>query len=146
MAGLSIDASYSYIDFGYDSLSAQVTAYKLSYVAPFMPKQKYSAGMQYDFLIGDGGTLTPRVDYSFQSGLFTNGNNQPTNYIEPYNLLNARLSWKPSGGKWESAVEVTNITNRWYLVSKGDAFAGAGTVDGQPGRPREWALTVKRKF
>jgi len=56
------------------------------------------------------------------------------------------LAWKEASGKWESALELTNITDKWYLMSKGDAFANAGSVDGQPGRPREWALTVKRKF
>ncbi|MFM1887621.1 MAG: Colicin receptor precursor [Pseudomonadota bacterium] len=143
---LSIDASYSYIDFGYDRLSSQVTAYKLSYVAPFMPETKYSAGIQYELGMGDHGTLTPRVDLSYQGGIYTNGNNQPTNYIDAYKLLNARLTWKQDEGKWEAALELTNITNEWYLLSKGDAFTGAGSVDGQPGRPREWGLTVKRKF
>ena len=110
-----------------------------------MPKIKYSAGIQYDLLLG-GGTLTPRVDFSHQGGIYTNGNNLPTNYIDPYSLVNARMSWKPEGSKWEMAAELTNIMDKWYLVSKGDAYTGAGQVDGQPGRPREFALTVKRKF
>ena len=146
VAGLTIDGSYSYINFKYDSLSAQVTSYQLSYVAPFMPKQKYSAGAQYEIVVGEHGLLIPRVDFSYQGGLYTNGNNQPNNYIEAYSLMNARLTWKATGGKWESALEVTNIGNKWYLLSKGDAYTGAGNVDGQPGRPREWALSVKRKF
>ncbi len=143
--GLSIDASYSYIDFGYDRLPPG-SPYKTSYDAPFMPKQKYSVGMQYELVVGDKGTLTPRIDVSHQGGLYTNGNNQPTNYIDSYTLANARLTWKESSGKWESSLELTNITDEWYLNSKGDAYANAGSVDGQPGRPREWALTVKRKF
>ena len=143
--GLSIDASYSYIDFGYDRLPAG-SPYKTSYDAPFMPKHKFSAGMQYEVVMGDKGTLTPRIDMSYQGGLYTNGNNQPTNYIDSYTLANARLTWKESSGKWESSLELTNITDEWYLNSKGDAYANAGSVDGQPGRPREWALTVTRKF
>ena len=144
--GFSIDASASYIDFSYDRLPAG-SPYKTSYDAPFMPKQKYSAGVQYDVALA-GGTLTPRVDYSYQGGLFTNGNNLPTAYINAYSLVNARLMWKQDGGKWESALELTNLTDKWYMVSRGDSYntAGAGTTDAQPGRPREFALTFKRKF
>jgi iron complex outermembrane receptor protein len=145
VAGLSVDASYSYIDFKYDRLPAG-SPYKTNYDAPFMPKQKWSAGLQYDLSLGDAGTLTPRVDVSYQGGLYTNGNNQPTNYIDGYTLANARVTWKEASGKWESSLEVTNLTDKWYLLSKGDAYANAGSVDAQPARPREWALTVKRKF
>ncbi len=148
VAGLSIDASYSYIDFSYDRLSSQVTAYKLSFVAPWMPKQKWSGGAQYELVMGDAGTLTPRFDVSYQGGIYTNGNNQPTNYIAAYTLANARVTWRQATGKWESSLELTNINDKYYLQSRGDAFAGsgAGQTEGQPGRPREWALTVKRKF
>lgn len=147
VAGLSVDASYSYIDFGYDRLPAG-SPYKLNYVAPFMPKQKYSAGVQYEVVMGEHGTVTPRVDVSYQGGIYTNGNNLPTAYIDAYSLVNARITWRQAGGKWESALELTNLTDKWYMVSRGDAYntPGAGTTDAQPGRPREFAITVKRKF
>jgi iron complex outermembrane recepter protein len=143
---LSIDASFSYLDFGYDRLSAQVTSILPTYIAPYMPEKKWSIGAQYEFELGDRGTLTPRVDASYQGSMYTNGNNQLTNFIESYTLVNARLVWKAAEDKYEVALEGTNLGNKYYFMTRTDQFTGAGHTDGQPGRPREWALTIKKKF
>ena len=98
------------------------------------------------------GTITPRVDASYQGGIFTNGNNRPTvaqpdsNFIKSYTVANARVTWRDGENKWESSLELTNFTNEYYFLTRTDQYSGAGHTDGQPGRPREWALTVKRKF
>ena len=42
--------------------------------------------------LGELGSLTPRVDVSYQGDLYTNGANAATNRIESYTLGNARLS------------------------------------------------------
>ena len=45
------------------------------------------------------------------------------------------------------AAEVTNLFDEYYFVTSFDlSGAGSGVVAGQPGRPREWALTVKKTF
>jgi len=42
---------------------------------------------------------------------------------------------------------VTNLFDKYYFLSKFDLTgAGAGSISGMPGRPREWAVTVKKKF
>ncbi|MET0292084.1 MAG: TonB-dependent receptor [Steroidobacteraceae bacterium] len=150
-AGFQADASYSYIDFEYDSISPRVTSISLAMTAPFMPENKWSAGAQYEFSLGDWGTLTPRVDVSYQGKMYANAANTnafslTSNLIESYTLANARVTWKDGDNKWESSLELTNLTDEWYLMSRADQYTGAGHTDGAPGRPREWALTVKRKF
>jgi iron complex outermembrane receptor protein len=150
--GLLIDASYSYLKFDYTFINPAVggpsrpTGIQLSYRPPYMPTRKWSVGVQYEIKLGDMGTLTPRVDASYQGDLYTNGNNLATNRIESYTLGNARITWRAPDEKWEAAVEVTNLTDEYYFLSRTDQFTAAGHSDGQPGRPREWALTVKRKF
>jgi iron complex outermembrane recepter protein len=150
--GLAIDASFSYIDFEYQFINPAVggptrpTGIQLGMRPPYMPERKYSLGAQYEIQLGEIGTLTPRVDVSYQGDLFSNGNNLPTNYIESYTLANARLTWRNTDQNWEAALEVTNIADEYYYVSRTDQFTAAGHTDGQPGRPREWAITVKRKF
>ena len=118
----------------------------MSFVAPFMPKDKASVGAQYEFALGSGGTLTPRVDGSFQSEIYTNGNNQLTNRIGGYTLFNARLTWKNAEGDLEASLEGTNLGDKYYFLSRADQYTGAGHTDGAPGRPREFALTIKKKF
>jgi iron complex outermembrane recepter protein len=44
------------------------------------------------------------------------------------------------------SLEVTNLFNKYYFSSKFDLSGLAGSVLGNPGRPREWAVTVKKKF
>jgi iron complex outermembrane recepter protein len=153
VAGWSIDASYSILDFQWDYISPALTTSILpTYVAPYMPENKWSAGTQYEFNMASGSSITPRIDVSYQGEMYTNGNNRPSpllptsNYIEDYMLVNARLIWKDGAGKWEAALEGTNLADEYYLLTRTDQFTGPGHTDGQPGRPREWAITVKRNF
>ncbi|HMA11647.1 MAG TPA: TonB-dependent receptor [Steroidobacteraceae bacterium] len=141
----SIDASYSYTDFKYKRLN-NVGGIQLRFVAPFMPKHKASIGAQYELALANGSSIIPRVDGSFQSELYTNGNNQLTNRIGGYTLFNARLTWRNADGDLEAAVEGTNLGDKYYFMSRADQYTGAGHTDGAPGRPREFALTIKKKF
>jgi iron complex outermembrane receptor protein len=143
--GMQIDVSYSYTDFEYTSLN-NVGGIQPSFVAPFMPKQKGSIGVQYEFALANGSTLAPRVDWSAQSHIYTNGNNQITNRIGGHGLVNARLVWRNPEGDLDIALEGTNLGDKYYFLSRADQFSGAGHTDGAPGRPREWAVTLKKRF
>jgi iron complex outermembrane receptor protein len=144
--GLQMDVSYSYTDFEYKSLN-NVGGILLSFVGPFMPKTKASIGTQYEFALANGSTLAPRVDWSFQSHLYTSGNNQPTNRIGGYGLYNARLVWRNAGGNVDVALEGTNLGDKYYFMSRADQVTGGGRhTDGAPGRPREWAVTFKMRL
>ncbi|MBK7115398.1 MAG: TonB-dependent receptor [Proteobacteria bacterium] len=141
----SIDASYSYTDFKYKRLN-NVGGIQLAFVAPFMPAHKASIGAQYEFALANGSSVIPRVDGSFQSELYTNGNNQVTNRIGGYTLFNARVTWRNADGDLEAALEGTNLGDKYYFMSRADQYTGAGHTDGAPGRPREFALTIKKRF
>jgi iron complex outermembrane receptor protein len=149
---LTIDTSYSYLDFKYTRINpaaggpTRLTGPQFGMRPAYVPTRKWSAGVQYEIPLGTLGSLTPRVDVSYQGDLYTNGTNAATNRIESYTLANARLMWRNGGGEWEGALEVTNITDKYYFLTRFDQFTLTGITDGQPGRPREWALTVKRRF
>jgi len=144
---LSIDGSLSYLDFNYTHIGQHVPVTK-NMVPPNTPTWKWSLGAQYDIpLPGGMGTLTPRIDASYQGDIYQNAVNRPINKIKSYILANARLTWKGPEDKWEGAFQVTNLTNKYYFLTKFDLTgAGAGFVSGQPGRPREWAVTIQRNF
>ena len=150
--GLSIDASFSYLDFKYTYINPDAggptrpAGPQFGMRPAYVPKLKWSAGVQYEIGLGDRGSLTPRVDVSHQGELFTNGFNAATNRIEAYTTANARLTWRSGNGDWETSAEVTNLTDEYYFLTRFDQFTTTGVTDGQPGRPREYALTVKRKF
>ncbi|MBO9580404.1 MAG: TonB-dependent receptor [Sphingobium sp.] len=160
--GMSIDGSLSYIDFEYKRFgtytSGPVTVAvggptnlngpQYGDYAPFTPKWKWSIGAQYEIELGKGaGSLTPRIDASYQSKIYTVSANRQSNRIDHYAVANARLTWRNAGEDLDVSLEVTNLFDKYYLLTIYDqTVGGQGYASGQPGRPREWAVNVKKKF
>jgi iron complex outermembrane receptor protein len=44
------------------------------------------------------------------------------------------------------ALEVENVFNKYYYLTKSDVTKSLGLITAQPGMPRTWAVTVKRNF
>jgi iron complex outermembrane receptor protein len=143
---LTIDASLSHLNFEYQSIAPGATSVTLGMITPYTPEDKASVGLQYAFSLSGGGTLTPRLDVSYTSEVYSNAVNAPTNLIGDYTLANARLTWRSSQEIWEIALEATNLTDEYYYVTLFDLTPFTGYIHGQPSRPREWAMTVKRSF
>jgi iron complex outermembrane receptor protein len=165
--GLIIDAALSYIDFEYKRFATfpapgptpgstidvsvggttNLNGPQFGDYPAYTPKWKWSFGAQYSIDLGDAGTLTPRFDAAFQDDIFFNATNRSSNKIEDYIIGNARLTWANVGKDLEISAEVTNLFDQYYLLTGFEfTLAGGGFVSGQPGRPREWALTMKKKF
>jgi iron complex outermembrane recepter protein len=143
--GLSFDGSLSYLDFQYKSTGA--SGVPLANKTPYTPKWTYSFGVQYDYQMSSG-TLGARFDGSYQSNVFSEAFNGPTNSIGSRFLGNARLSYTTDDKDWQISAEVQNVFNKYYYNSVEDIskVANFGAVTGSPGLPRTWALTVKRNF
>lgn len=146
LAAFMLDASASVLDFEYDRVDTARTGITADMITPFTPERKYAVGAQYEWDIGSG-IITPRIDWSYQSEFFTNALNAPTNLIDGRGLVNARIAWANADDTWEAALCGTNLANKFYYLNTFDLAAPPFFVSsGQPGRPREWAVTVKRKF
>jgi len=160
--GLIIEGSVSLTDFKYKSFSSFTAANGVTSsvggptapngpqfgdVPPYTPKWKWSVGAQYEIDAGSVGSFTPRLDAAFQDDIWSNATNRPSNKIEDYIVANGRLTWANVDKDLEISAEVTNIFDKYYYLTNFDlTIAGAGISSSQPGRPREWALTVKKKF
>ena len=147
-AGFLIDGSASYTDFDYEGDSLDpASGIEPWMVSTYTPKWKWSIGAQYEALLGSAGSLTPRIDAAYQSDVYTNAVNGPTNLIDGYTVANARLTWRNENEDLEVGLEVTNLFDKYYYLTLFDLTrAGAGFVTALPGRPREWAVTVKKTF
>jgi iron complex outermembrane receptor protein len=141
--GFTLDGSLSYLHFKYKDTG--VSGVPLANVTPYTPKWNYSVGAQYDYQMA-AGTVSARFDGSYQSTVFTDAFNGPTNQIDGRFLGNARLSYTTSSKAWQVAVEVQNLFNKYYFVTVEDAKNAFGTITGSPGQPRTWAVTIKRTF
>ena len=169
---LSIDASFSYLDFQYTELNAttdELGGLTLDMITPYTPETAFSFGVQYDIEDVFGGSLSARFDGTYQSKIYTEAINidstamasrspdlseidtlYSTNKIDGYFLGNLRFTWRDAEEDWQVALEVRNVFDEYYFTSlyeqTGDATSGANTISGAPGLPRTWALSVKRNF
>jgi iron complex outermembrane receptor protein len=144
--GLSLNASLSYLDFQFTRLDP-ATRLGIGFVPPYVPAWKGSFGAQYEIDLGDAGSLTPRVDASYQDSVYANARNSVNNLIEAYTLVNANLTWRNADDDLSATLEVSNLTNEYYYLTKFDLVGpGAGTVAAQPGRGREVLIRLKKTF
>ncbi|HWJ70751.1 MAG TPA: TonB-dependent receptor [Sphingobium sp.] len=149
--GLVIDGALSYLDFHYKRINPAAggpgnpNGPQLNNTMPYTPKWKWSVGIQYEMDLGSAGSLTPRFDASYQDVTFSNPGNTLLERIPAYTLANARLTWRNGAGDLEVAGEVTNLFGKYYYITAYDS-AGAGFATAQPGSPRQWALSVKKRF
>jgi iron complex outermembrane receptor protein len=167
VAGLQFDLSGSYLKWDWKCVNPEVVGGangpcssdaavidKLSSSPLGFIKEQFHAGIQYEFGLPSGSTLTPRLDISYQGP-------QPGSNLEPasgspsalygqvagFTVANAHLTWRNAKKDLETRLEVTNLTNRYYFYSKFDLTgAGAGTITGSPAPPLAWAVTVKKSF
>ena len=159
--GLLIDGSMAFLDFKYKAFASfatpsgtvsvggptNINAPQFGDYPAFTPRWKWSGGIQYDIDMGGSGSLTPRLDAAYQGMIHTNPINRDSNKIKGYWLANARLTWRNEAGDLDISAEVTNLFDQYYYLSINDqSTGGQGYTNAQPGRPREWALTVKKKF
>jgi iron complex outermembrane receptor protein len=148
--GLSIDGAFSWTDFRFTNGIAGSNIVPGLTEAPFVPKWKYALGLQYEILAGDAGSITPRLDWTWQSKMESNiPNNVPgfeLGEVESRGLLNARITYRTADEDWEFALAATNLTDEFYYSNKYDRVSQSGNAYGMPGRPREFQVSVKRSF
>jgi iron complex outermembrane receptor protein len=142
---LRVDGSVGVLDFDYTRIDPNTAALP-GFVPPYTPELTWSVGAQYEFALAGGSTLTPRIDATYRDAVYSEALNAPTNLIEDYTLVNARLSWVSPDADWKVALEVTNLFDEYYFLTLLDVSNTAGFTSGHPGAPRMAAMTVTREF
>ncbi|MES2698702.1 MAG: TonB-dependent receptor [Pseudomonadota bacterium] len=142
--GLMINGSVGYSKFTSPDIAQRAVNQRQN-----SPYWTANAGVQYEIAAGGlGGTITPRVDWTFQSSQVVSGTSTKYNYLLPdRSLVNARLTYQNDDGDLSLSLGVTNLFDNQYYVNVFDyQTLGYPQTDAQPGRPREWYLTVRREF
>ncbi len=147
--GLMLDASLSYINGEWKSVDARAPTIQVGDSAT-SPDWRGSLGIQYVGDMGDRGTLTPRLDLVY-TGERSGG--RPA-YLagdellwDAYTLANARVTWTNANDDLDVSLAVLNLTDEEYTVQQFNAVSAfAGTAYDTLSEPREWKVTVKKKF
>lgn len=150
--GLTIDFSGSFLDFKYKSVNPG-TGIALGNTLPFLVKNKFSVGAQYEFE-ALGGKLTPRADLTYQSKFQVDAVNQGgaandlRGRVPGFTIVNARLNYQPSGAPWELSLNVENVFDKFYYTNKFNGYdsVGENSAVGFVGKPRVWSVSGKYKF
>jgi iron complex outermembrane receptor protein len=131
------------------------------------PEWNMSAGIQHAFMLGNGGSVTPRLDAFYQSERHTGPSNArpgihgvvanvcPQQCIPSFTIYNARVTYESPNSDWRLSLAGTNITDEFYWQQLGAAVTvnAVTGVQGVPtdrsgvvSRPREWSLMIEKNF
>ena len=114
IGGFSLDGSYSHQHFEFTYVDPN-TGITLGDLYPGFQDSKWSLGAQYQLRLPNAASITPRLDYSYSSGYFTNANNDPESWLPGYHLLNGRVTYKPDDGNWR-CLRGGLQSGEWHLV------------------------------
>lgn len=105
----------------------------------YAPELTFNIGVQYDFHLPNGASLSPRVDYAHIGESYTTIFNNAAlgDQLEARNLVNLLLSYKT--GDWTLAAYALNATDQTYIaaVNSGLRYAGA---------PRQFGVNLTKAF
>jgi iron complex outermembrane receptor protein len=151
-SGLQIDGSASYLNYRTLDLGAaagQVGGPTLHTTAPYVPRWQMSLGVQYTEGLGGAGSLTGRIDESYRSLVYFDLANTPAGAQDGYGITNLRLAWSDRDHQWTAALQVNNLLNKQYYITKTPALNADGTlfsVNGTPALLRTAFFTIERNF
>ena len=145
LKGLSLEATVSKQHFEYTDINA-ASGIPLGAPGQAFQPMKWSFAAQYELPLPTGASLTPRLDFVYNSGFFTNANADPQSYNPGYHELNGRITYKPEGGKWEASLLGKNLGNKLWYTSVFDLYASSGALYGMPSEPRTVEVQFKRNF
>jgi iron complex outermembrane receptor protein len=111
---------------------------------PIADTPKLTAALTFAYRIAApslGGSFELAGDYSHRSSAVLGGIFQD---LEARNLLNARLAYTPSSGKWSANLWARNLTNQDYVIARGQDFLK--NQFNTRGLPRMAGVTAKYDF
>jgi iron complex outermembrane receptor protein len=120
--------------------------------SPRTPEWNSGLGIQYQFPLRSGATLTPRLDWTYQSDIwFTTsplaGIVNPEDGRQPaYSLFNARVTWAAPDSRWTLSGYALNLTDEYYFWGKLSLLGNSGREQGNPATPREYGVNVRYNF
>jgi iron complex outermembrane recepter protein len=105
----------------------------------YAPELTFNIGMQYDFELGEGNTLSPRINYGHVSEQWATlfQNEARGDLVESRNIVNAQVAWVLDS--FVTTLYGTNLTDQHYVgaINSGLRFAGA---------PRQFGIRLTKTF
>jgi len=110
------------------------------------PEISFSGDFSYAIDMGELGTLTPRLDYSWRSKVYFTPDNEARLGDRSRLLVSTRLAWAMMDGKFEVAGWVRNVTDEVYRVTALNLIGVLDQINYVIAEPRTYGITGTVKF
>ena len=108
-----------------------------------------NTGVQYEFHVTPiGGSITPRIDWTYEDSQIVSPVSTAYNGLLPaHSQFNGRITFESDRNGYTVALGATNLFNHFYWINVFDyQTLGYPETMAQPAAPREWYLSVSKKF
>ncbi|CAN5154717.1 TonB-dependent receptor [soil metagenome] len=114
--GLRLNASVGMTDANFKKLIGNVQGLTLDSQFVYISKWTISGSVEKEVDLADSGMVTPRLDWSYRSGFFTNANgiNTPELYQPGYSVFNGSVRWQDSSKTYTLTAGVDNIADKKF--------------------------------
>lgn len=111
----------------------------------FNPKFTYNGQLRYITALSENLDVTFSTDWSWRDEQYLEVNNQPSNLVDAYWLLNARVSIESTENDWRVSLWGKNVTGTEYVTYLNDLPAFGWLLRGY-GAPRTYGVTFEMDF
>ena len=108
------------------------------------PEFSGAVNVEYRTDLANGGNLSARVGYSYQSEVWPTTDLSPVIRQDGYGLVNAGVIWELNDA-WTFSLQGTNLADKEYRTT-GYNIPAVGTLIGFYGPPRQYSLSVRYDF
>lgn len=143
--GLYIEGGVGYTDAKYREVAPTLLGVTADNALAFVPEWTATAAVQKQFALGNLGSLTPRVDWSYRSKVFNEASNVEEIAQPGYSVFNATLMWKDESERYSIQAAVINLAGKDYIHSA-SFNANAPGFNVLPNRGREWYIRAGYNF
>lgn len=143
--GWLVEASFSYLDAGYDDIDTALTLIDEDFDFERVPEKTGSLGVSKEFSLDKYGALIVRGDWSYRDDTYNDAYNTEILKTDSFNLYDASVRWISPGEDLQVIVSGRNLSDEEYLITGvyGTAFQ---SFEGMYDRGRQWAVEVRKDF
>ncbi|MEJ0098546.1 MAG: TonB-dependent receptor [Pseudomonadota bacterium] len=112
-----------------------------------VPQWNASGGVQYELPVAElGGSIVPRIDWLYTGSIAYQTGSTSLNQ-SAYSVFNARITYNNNSHDIDVSLGATNVFNKFYYQNIFDLQPfGYPQTNGQPSRPREWFVSIRKNF
>jgi iron complex outermembrane receptor protein len=109
------------------------------------PEFSGAINVEYRTDLANGGNLSARVGYSYQSEVWPTTDLSPVIKQDGYGLVNAGVIWRLND-TWSFSLQGTNLADEEYRTTGYNLETALGVMTGFYGAPRQYTLTARYDF